>query len=136
MVLAVLSSPELIWLTLADGRAAPQTFSLIEVRSPDAFAAAHIPGARNIALDLLAMQVKGLPANLQAVAVCGKSGERSQAAVLLLRKMRRDDALWLCGDLGRILKDETARGAGADCRCSCPFSTTDGCSTPRCCGKR
>ena len=84
-------------LTIAALRAAPEAYQLIDVRGPEEFAAAHIPGARNVPLDRLAREAASLPKTLRPVTVCGKGGGRSAEGAAMLRASGRADAAWLCG---------------------------------------
>lgn len=84
-------------LTIEDLRAAPEACMLIDVRQPEEFAIAHIPGARNIPLDRLAEEAGSLPKTLRPITICGKGGGRSAEGAAILRRSGRTDALWLCG---------------------------------------
>jgi len=84
-------------------RAAPDAYLLIDVRGPDEFAAAHVPGARNIPLDRLAGEAASLPEGRRLVTVCGKGGGRSAQGAALLHAAGRTDAIWLCGGTGAWL---------------------------------
>lgn len=84
-------------IAIADVRADPGAYLLIDVRGPEEFAAGHVPGARNIPLDLLAEAVAVLPKALRPVTICGKGGGRSAEGAALLRAHGRADAIWLCG---------------------------------------
>lgn len=78
-------------------RAAPEAYLLIDVRGPEEFATAHIPGARNIPLGRLAEAAASLPGTLRPITVCGKGGGRSAEGAAILRSSGRTDAAWLCG---------------------------------------
>lgn len=94
-------------LSVAALRAAPDAYLLIDVRGPDEFAAAHIPGARNIPLERLAEEAASLPHGRRPVAVCGKGGGRSAEGAELLRAAGRSDAVWLCGGTNAWLDSQT-----------------------------
>jgi MFS family permease len=70
---------------------------IIDVRSPDEFAAGHVAGAVNIPLDSLAAQTAALPKEAVLVTVCGKGGGRSERAVTELRALGWNSARSLCG---------------------------------------
>jgi len=70
---------------------------IIDVRSPDEFAAGHVDGAINIPLDSLAARASALPKNAVLVTVCGKGGGRSERAATELRALGFDSARSLCG---------------------------------------
>lgn len=57
---------------------------ILDVRSPDEFAAGHIPAAVNIPLDQLVARAATLEQDRLVVTVCGKGGGRSSAAADLL----------------------------------------------------
>ncbi len=52
---------------------------MIDVREPDEFAAAHIPGAENLPLSRLAERYRTLPRDEELILVC-RSGNRSGMA--------------------------------------------------------
>jgi MFS family permease len=70
---------------------------IIDVRSPDEFAAGHVAGAVNVPLDSLAAQTAALPKAAVLVTVCGKGGGRSERAASELRALGRSSARSLCG---------------------------------------
>lgn len=70
---------------------------IIDVRSPDEFAAGHVSGAINIPLDSLAAQTAALPKEAVLVTVCGKGGGRSERAASELRALGWNSARSLCG---------------------------------------
>ncbi len=70
---------------------------LIDVRSPEEFAAGHVEGAINIPLDALAERAPELPRGASVVTVCGKGGGRSESAAAQLRALGFDSARSLCG---------------------------------------
>jgi rhodanese-related sulfurtransferase len=70
---------------------------IIDVRSPDEFAAGHVAGAINIPLDSLAAQTAALPKEAVLVTVCGKGGGRSERAATELRALGWNSARSLCG---------------------------------------
>src|SRR5690606_35784461 len=60
---------------------------VVDVRSPDEFAAGHVDGAINIPLDTLADSAAALPRDAAIVTVCGKGGGRSERAASALRAL-------------------------------------------------
>lgn len=68
---------------LAERLASEQPPLLIDVRSPEEFALAHLPGARNIPLERLEAHLETLPKGKEIVAVCLR-GRRSAHAVAQL----------------------------------------------------
>ena len=70
---------------------------LIDVRSPEEFAAGHIDGAINIPLDTLPERASELPRGAIVVTVCGKGGGRSARAAEQLRAGGFLSARSLCG---------------------------------------
>jgi rhodanese-related sulfurtransferase len=70
---------------------------IIDVRSPEEFAAGHVDGAINIPLDSLAAQALTLPKSALVVTVCGKGGGRSERAATELRALGWSSARSLCG---------------------------------------
>jgi rhodanese-related sulfurtransferase len=62
---------------------------VIDIRSPEAFAKRHIPGARNIALEDLVAAARDLPPGSAAVVYCNL-GFKSRRAASDLRKMAVD----------------------------------------------
>ena len=70
---------------------------IIDVRSPDEFAAGHVSGAINIPLHSLAAQTAALPKEAVLVTVCGKGGGRSERAATELRALGWNSARSLCG---------------------------------------
>lgn len=70
---------------------------LLDVRTPEEFAAGHIEGARNIPVQELAERLDELPDDRPLVVYC-RSGRRSARAVELLRAGGHEDLF----DLGPI----------------------------------
>jgi rhodanese-related sulfurtransferase len=87
-----------------------QDVVVIDVRSPEEFAAGHVDGAMNIPLDSLAARASALPKNAALVTVCGKGGGRSARAAMQLRALGFDSARPLCGGTQAWMQ-WTARGA-------------------------
>ncbi|MEW5854962.1 MAG: rhodanese-like domain-containing protein [Myxococcota bacterium] len=83
---------------------------IIDVRSPEEFAAGHVAGAINVPLDLLALRAPTLPKHAVLVTVCGKGGGRSERAASELRALGFDSARSLCGGTQAWLQ-LTAQGA-------------------------
>lgn len=71
--------------------------ALIDVRSPDEFAAGHIDGAINIPVDELEAKLDVLREASALVTVCAKGGGRSASAVTMLRAHGWSNSHWLCG---------------------------------------
>jgi len=74
-----------------------QALYVVDVRSPEEFAAGHVPGATNIPLPTLETQVGRLPRDAVIVTVCGKGGGRSESAAGLLRSRGLKTVRSLCG---------------------------------------
>ena len=83
---------------------------VVDVRSPDEYAAGHVDGAINLPLDTLAARVSELPQGATLITVCGKGGGRSESAAAQLRASGFASARSLCGgtEAWRALR---ARGA-------------------------
>ncbi len=58
---------------------------LIDVRTPEEFAAGHIPGAVNISVDQLAQRLNEIPKDKPVVLYCRSGNRSSQAAQILER---------------------------------------------------
>ena len=82
---------------------APDTV-VVDVRSPEEFAAGHVDGAINIPLDTLAERVSEIPKDARVVTVCGKGGGRSEGAAEQLRALGFRSARPLCGGTQRWLQ--------------------------------
>jgi glyoxylase-like metal-dependent hydrolase (beta-lactamase superfamily II)/rhodanese-related sulfurtransferase len=78
---------------------APSPPQLVDVRTPDEWAAAHIDGALNIPLSQLATRLTELPTDRQLIVYCA-SGYRSAVAASLLRREGLPDVANLVGGLG------------------------------------
>jgi len=70
---------------------------VIDVRSPEEYAAGHVEGAINIPLDALASGVGEIPKDAFVVTACGKGGGRSDSAAEQLRAMGYTSVRPLCG---------------------------------------
>jgi rhodanese-related sulfurtransferase len=70
---------------------------VVDVRSPEEFAAGHVQGALNIPLEELAQRAGTLPRAAAIVTACGKGGGRSDAAAALLRGLGFESVRPLCG---------------------------------------
>jgi rhodanese-related sulfurtransferase len=70
---------------------------VIDVRSPDEYAEAHVDGALNIPLDVLAERAAELTRDGLLVTACGKGGGRSEQAAALLRDLGFASVRSLCG---------------------------------------
>jgi MFS family permease len=78
---------------------------VIDVRSLEEYALAHIPGAIHIALPDLNTEIITLDNSFLYVIVCGKGGGRSAEGALLL-KAAGLEAFWLCGGTHEWLKND------------------------------
>jgi rhodanese-related sulfurtransferase len=72
--------------------------TLLDVRSPDEYAAGHIEGAVNVPVDQLANRLAELPAKDKGVVVYCKKGKRAERAAEVLRGAGYTDVY----DLGSI----------------------------------
>lgn len=70
---------------------------VVDVRSPEEYAAGHIDRAVNIPLDSLQSRAANLSRAATIIAVCGKGGGRSERAAEQLRSMGFTAARSLCG---------------------------------------
>ncbi len=70
---------------LAERLASDQPPLLIDVRSPEEFALAHLPGARNIPLERLEAYLEALPKGEEIVTVCLRGRRSAHAAAQLLK---------------------------------------------------
>jgi MFS family permease len=70
---------------------------VIDVRSPEEFAAGHLPQAINIPLPALLEHARKWEHREHIVTVCAKGGGRSAQAAQLLRDMGFKHTWWLCG---------------------------------------
>lgn len=70
---------------------------VIDVRSPEEFAAGHVDGAINVPLEALAARAAAFPKGAVLVTVCGKGGGRSERAATALRALGFHSARSLCG---------------------------------------
>lgn len=82
---------------LAALRNAPRQVVVIDVRSPEEYAALHIEGAINIPVDTLPEELQRIPPDARVVTACGKGGGRSDQAAEVLRQRGFLDAVPLCG---------------------------------------
>lgn len=75
--------------------------TVVDVCSPDEFAAGHVAGAKNVPLDELEAKLGGLVKNKTAplVLVCA-SGMRSRRAVATAKKLGYENAHSLTGGMG------------------------------------
>ena len=71
-------------------------FVLVDVRSAEEFAAAHIPDTINIPLNELNNRSGRFSREATYITVCGKGGGRSAQAAEIL-KDKGFNAAWLCG---------------------------------------
>ena len=67
------------------------------MRSPDEYADAHIDGALNIPLDVLAERAAELSGDAVLVTACGKGGGRSERGAALLRELGFASVRSVCG---------------------------------------
>lgn len=77
--------------------AAGEPVLVLDVREPEAYAAAHVAGARSAPLPTIEADPAALPLHLPLVTVCGKGGGRSEAAAALLAAAGAADVAWLKG---------------------------------------
>jgi rhodanese-related sulfurtransferase len=70
---------------------------IVDVRSAEEFADAHVEGARNIPLDSLARRATELPKDAPIVTVCTSGGGRSERAAAELRAIGFSSVRSLCG---------------------------------------
>ena len=70
---------------------------VVDVRSPEEFAAGHVDGAINIPLEELPARAAELPKSQLVVTVCGKGGGRSDRAAEQLRAQGFEQVRPLCG---------------------------------------
>lgn len=70
---------------------------VIDVRSPEEYARAHVDGALNIPLDMLTEHAAALPRDALLVTTCGTGGGRSEQAAALLRELGFPSVRSLCG---------------------------------------
>lgn len=66
-----------------------QGATLVDVRTPEEFAAGHLDGARNLPLDALTARMAELPRDRAVVVYC-RSGARSARAAAVLRSAGHD----------------------------------------------
>jgi MFS family permease len=83
---------------------------IIDVRSPNEFAAGHVDGAINIPLESLAARASALPKDAVLVTVCGKGGGRSERAATELRALGWNSVRSLCGGT-QAWRELAAQGA-------------------------
>ncbi len=83
---------------------------VIDVRSPEEFAAGHVDGAINVPIETLSQHASTLPKDAVVVTVCGKGGGRSDRAAEELRALGFASARALCGGTQAWMQ-LTARGA-------------------------
>lgn len=77
-----------------------QPVALVDVRSPEDYAAGHLPGARNVPLPDIEAAPTSLPPSRPIVTLCGKGGGRSAAAAALLEAAGAVDVASLAGGTG------------------------------------
>lgn len=99
-------------LTLAAFAADPEKYFLIDVRSPQDHAAAHVDGAANIPLDELQARLAEIPDDRIPVAVCNWGGGRSAEGAALLRRLGHGEAMQLEGGTQGWLAEGNATDAG------------------------
>jgi len=68
------------------GNGARSHCCVIDVRTPDEYAAGHVPGARMICLDTLDARIHEIPKDREVFLIC-RSGARSAQALKHLRKV-------------------------------------------------
>lgn len=70
---------------------------VVDVRSPEEYAAGHIEGAINIPVDALDGRVGEIPSGARLITACGKGGGRSERAAEILRGRGFASTRSLCG---------------------------------------
>jgi MFS family permease len=80
-----------------DGLSRTQPIVVVDVRSPEEFAAGHVTGAVNIPLDTLDARHGELRRDVLVVTACGKGGGRSERAAERLRGLGFEHVRPLCG---------------------------------------
>lgn len=75
----------------------PEQVTIIDVRSPEEYAAMHLPGAVNIPVTELEKHSSELSKQAVIITACGKGGGRSDDAASMLREMGFSHANFLCG---------------------------------------
>jgi len=75
------------WL-VAQEKGAP--LPLIDVRSPEEFAAMHVPGARLLPLGALAARLDEVPASGEVYVICQAGGRSAQACMFLRQRLGYD----------------------------------------------
>lgn len=75
-------APEELQLRLSRG----ERIVVLDVRSPEEFESAHVEGALNVPLDVLASELLRFDPEAPVVTICGKGGGRSETAARLLRE--------------------------------------------------
>ncbi|MCB9762110.1 MAG: MFS transporter [Alphaproteobacteria bacterium] len=86
---------------------------VIDVRSPAEYAEAHVDGALNIPLDLLADRAAELSTDAPLVTACGKGGGRSEQGAALLRELGFASVRSLCGGTSAWLARRPLPSRGA-----------------------
>lgn len=86
---------------------------VIDVRSPDEYAEAHVEGALNIPLDVLADRAAELSTDALLVTACGKGGGRSEQGAALLRELGFASVRSLCGGTSAWLARRPLPSRGA-----------------------
>lgn len=81
--------------------------TVVDVRSPEEFAASHIDGAINIPADQLPTRVAELDSTQTIVTVCNHGGSRSRTAAERLRALGYDETLPLRGGTHGWLAEQT-----------------------------
>jgi len=90
----------------------PETI-VIDVRSADEYAEAHVDGALNIPLDVLADRAAELSTDAPLVTACGKGGGRSEQGAALLRELGFASVRSLCGGTQAWLAERPVPSRGA-----------------------
>ncbi len=83
--------------TLRDQLAHGEDILVVDVRSPEEYAEAHVDGAINVPLDELEAHLDELSSREHVVTVCTKGGGRSEQAASKLRQAGLRHARALCG---------------------------------------
>lgn len=82
---------------------------IVDVRSPEEFAAAHIDGAINVPLHTLRQRAGDFPKDALIITACGKGGGRSEEAVRQLHDLGFSMSRSLCGGTQAWLQLEAQR---------------------------
>lgn len=105
-------SEEQVRITVDALRRSTDRVIVVDVRSPEEFAEAHVEGARNIPASDLAGRVDDLRAAELVVTVCTKGGGRSEGAAAALRALGLPNVRFLEGGTLAWLADHRGSDRG------------------------